>query len=109
MEVITSRRNKDARISGGITMPIDTFSRDAKFEFFGRDKYGDRDLCPHCGKHAGNLIDEGSWEWNGRKKASEYEYQCAICKGEWTIRIYSYTGFEKYPGPYGAVIYIPES
>lgn len=88
-------------------MPVNSMAPNAKFDFFGKKSRRDHDLCPHCGKHGGNIVDTGYIDWNGRRTADEHDYQCAICAGEWTIRVFLYTGYERFPGPYAAVIYIP--
>lgn len=84
------------------------FEDDATFEFFGHKKTRDHALCPHCGKQ-GNKVDEGDLLWNERPKAKDYAYLCATCDGEWLIRRYINSGYEKYPQPPFACIYIPQT
>jgi len=87
-------------------MPINTFGRDVKFDFFARGNR-DKDLCPHCGKR-GNLVDEGTVYWNDSPQSEDFDYECASCGREWVIRRYRKSGFSKYPHPDYAVIYTPE-
>lgn len=85
---------------------INPFDDKAVYESFGRNKQRDHALCPHCGK-MGNKIDEGDILWNEHPKATDHDYQCASCNGEWIIRRYHQTGYEKYPSAPYACIYIP--
>lgn len=85
---------------------INPFDTSAQFIHFGGPDPRDHALCPHCGKQ-GNKIDEGVITWNDRPKATDHDYECATCQGEWIIRRYHMTGYEKYPSPSYACIYIP--
>lgn len=85
---------------------ISGFETDARFEFFGTNTHRDHDICPHCGK-SGNMVDEADVFWNDRLKARDDVYECAACRGEWIIRRYIQTGFEKHPHAPYACIYIP--
>jgi hypothetical protein len=90
-------------------MAVDSFGKDARFEFFGPTEPRDHALCPHCGKQ-GNKIDEGTIAWgDNAPSCKDSDYVCSVCSGEWIIRIYKYTGFEKHSGPHSAAIYIPGS
>lgn len=83
---------------------ISGFETGLTFDYFGKKKHRDHDLCPHCGG-SGNKVDEGVLLHNERPTATDYDYVCANCGGEWLIRVFRYTGYEKYPGPHSAVIY----
>lgn len=83
---------------------ISGFEDNAQFDFFGHKR--DHSLCPHCGKN-GNKIDESAIEW-ASNHVDDYNYVCASCEGEWTIRRYRDRPFEKYPQPPFACIYIPK-
>lgn len=89
-------------------MMLTGFETESTFEHFGRNSHRDHDLCPHCGKR-GNKQDTSTLLWNERPMATDHEYQCATCKGEWLIRHYHQTGYEKYPSAPYAVIYIPSA
>lgn len=86
---------------------INPFDVNAEFIHFGHNSPRDHALCPHCGKQ-GNKIDEGDILWNERPKATDHDYECASCKGEWIIRRFHQTGYEKYPSAPYACIYIPK-
>jgi hypothetical protein len=83
---------------------ISGFERGLTFDYFGKKIKRRHDLCPHC-KGRGSQTDEGALLHNERPVAMDYEYVCATCGVEWLIRVFRYTGYEKYPGPHSAVIY----
>lgn len=90
-------------------MTVDWFDKNAEFEFFGLKEPRDHALCPHCGKQ-GNKVDEGAIMWGDSvPRCVDADYVCSVCSGQWIIRVYKYTGYEKYPGPHSALIYIPKA
>jgi hypothetical protein len=85
---------------------INPFDEHAEYIYFGHNNPRDHALCPHCGKQ-GNKIDEGDILWNERPKATDHDYECATCKGEWIIRRYRDSLFAQYPSAPYSCIYIP--
>lgn len=87
---------------------INPFDATAQFIHFGGPAPRDHALCPHCGKQ-GNKMDEGIVTWNDRPKATDHDYECASCAGEWIIRRYRATDFSgaTHPTSSYACIYIP--
>lgn len=85
---------------------ITGFERECTFEHFGLNTHRDASRCPHCGRR-GNVADEADVFWNDCLKARDDVYECPTCKGEWIIRRYINTGYEKYPATPYACIYIP--
>jgi hypothetical protein len=84
---------------------IDPFDPKAEYQFFGNHASRNPMLCPHCGKQ-GYKFDEYEGEW-GSNRWHDAFYLCASCQQEWVMRTYRYSGYEKYPGPAKALIYIP--
>ncbi len=85
---------------------ISGFETGLTFDYFGRKTPRAHDLCPHCFA-SGNKVDEGQLLHNERLVSVDHCYECANCGGEWLIRVFRYTGYEKYPGPHSACIYVP--
>jgi hypothetical protein len=85
---------------------ITGFEDNARFEFFGRKR--DHALCPHCGKTGQHIADDDSQIVWGSNRVDDMPYTCVSCQGQWTIRRYHQTGYERYPSPPFACIYIPQ-
>lgn len=86
---------------------IDHLDHSAEYEFFGKKTQRDHKLCPHCGNQ-GYTYDNYDITWDSGPSCHDDVYLCASCQREWIIRTFRYTGYEKYPGPANALIYIPE-
>ncbi len=81
---------------------IDHMDLKAEYDFAPRDPM----LCPHCGK-TGYKYDGYDLKRESAPSCHDDVYLCASCQGEWIMRSYRYPESEQYPGPAGALIYIP--